>query len=258
MITDTPFEQKWFCRGAFAGVWALDLQEKWLSTKSTREGRKCAVDLEDVCLRRREWRTRAPSDGHGRSGSPRQPGLHEARFGIVEGTAPANLEGDPTMRIETRSRNPEVSPENVPNPVNLDTKDEALVAEAVRGSSAAFEVLFQRYQQKCFHVALSRLQNTQDAEDAVQQTFQQALFISRVFRVNRDFPPGLPAIAINEALMLIRKRRPGHFSIEGHQTVDEESFTARNQGPGRNTRRRIWPAGDSQRLSARSTNSAQS
>ncbi len=25
--------------------------------------------------------------------------------------------------------------------------------------------------------------------------------------------------------MLLRKRRPGHFSIEGHQTVDEESFT---------------------------------
>jgi len=48
MITDTPFEQKWVLQGRLCGVWALDLQEKWLSTKSTREGRKCAVDLEDV------------------------------------------------------------------------------------------------------------------------------------------------------------------------------------------------------------------
>ena len=48
MITDTPFEQKWVLQGRLCGVWALDLREKWLSTKSTREGRKCAVDLEDV------------------------------------------------------------------------------------------------------------------------------------------------------------------------------------------------------------------
>jgi len=38
MITDTPFEQKWVLQGRLCGVWALDLQEKWLSTKSTREG----------------------------------------------------------------------------------------------------------------------------------------------------------------------------------------------------------------------------
>jgi ABC-type transporter Mla MlaB component len=48
MITDTPFEQKWVLQGRLSGVWALDLQEKWLSTRSTRAGRKCAVDLEDV------------------------------------------------------------------------------------------------------------------------------------------------------------------------------------------------------------------
>jgi anti-anti-sigma regulatory factor len=48
MITDTPFEQKWVLQGRLCGVWAMDLQEKWLSTRSMREGRKCAVDLEDV------------------------------------------------------------------------------------------------------------------------------------------------------------------------------------------------------------------
>ncbi len=48
MITDTPFEQKWVLQGRLCGVWALDLQEKWLSTRGAREGRKCAIDLEDV------------------------------------------------------------------------------------------------------------------------------------------------------------------------------------------------------------------
>jgi RNA polymerase sigma-70 factor (ECF subfamily) len=128
------------------------------------------------------------------------------------------------MRVETKSRTRKLATENVPNPVNLDAKDETLVAETVRGSSAAFETLFRRYQQKMFHVALSRLQNAQDAEDAVQQTFQQAFVHLKSFQGQSRFSTWLTRIAINEALMLLRKRRPGHLSIEGHQSVDEESF----------------------------------
>lgn len=48
MITDTPFEQKWVLQGRLCGPWADDLKEKWESTKSTRAGRKCVIDLEDV------------------------------------------------------------------------------------------------------------------------------------------------------------------------------------------------------------------
>ena len=129
------------------------------------------------------------------------------------------------MRTETNSRTQKLTSEDTRNFLNLDTKDEALVAEAVRGSSFAFEALFERYKQKMFHVALSRLQNTQDAEDAVQQTFQQAFVHLKSFQGQSRFSTWLTRIAINEALMLLRKRRPGHFSIEGHQTVDEESFT---------------------------------
>ena len=48
MITDTPFEQKWVLQGRLCGQWAADLKERWESTRSTREGRKCTIDLEDV------------------------------------------------------------------------------------------------------------------------------------------------------------------------------------------------------------------
>lgn len=48
MINDTPFELKWILQGRLCGQWVNDLQEKWESTKSTRVGRKCSVDLEDV------------------------------------------------------------------------------------------------------------------------------------------------------------------------------------------------------------------
>lgn len=48
MITDTPFEQKWILQGRLCGQWAADLKERWQATRSMREGRRCAVDLEDV------------------------------------------------------------------------------------------------------------------------------------------------------------------------------------------------------------------
>jgi len=115
------------------------------------------------------------------------------------------------------------------DPTNL--KDEALVAQAVRGNSSAFDTLFQRYQQKMFHVALSRLQNAEDAEDAVQQAFQQAFVHLKSFQGQSRFSTWLTRIAINEALMLLRKRRPGHLSIEGHQSVDQESFTLEIKDP---------------------------
>ena len=48
MIADTPFEQRWVLQGRLCKQWAADLKERWDSTRSTRIGRKCIVDLEDV------------------------------------------------------------------------------------------------------------------------------------------------------------------------------------------------------------------
>lgn len=135
------------------------------------------------------------------------------------------------MRVEASNGTPKRAIENVLNLGNPNVKDEALVAQAVRGSSAAFEILFRRYQQKMFHVALSRLQNTEDAEDAVQLAFQQAFIHLKSFQGQSRFSTWLTRIAINESLMLLRKRRPGHLSIEGHQTVDEESFALEIKDP---------------------------
>jgi hypothetical protein len=50
MISDTPFEQRWVLQGRLCNQWAADLKERWESTRGTRIGRKCAVDLEDVIL----------------------------------------------------------------------------------------------------------------------------------------------------------------------------------------------------------------
>lgn len=48
MITDTAFEQRWVLQGRLCNQWAADLKERWESTRTAREGRKCTIDLEDV------------------------------------------------------------------------------------------------------------------------------------------------------------------------------------------------------------------
>src|SRR5260221_10327866 len=138
------------------------------------------------------------------------------------------------MPVESKLGTPQPAVENVLNlaGANLsDLKDEALVTEAVRGNSAAFEILFARYYQKMFHAAVSRLQNAEDAEDAVPQAFHQAFVHLKSFQGQSRFSTRLTRIAINEALMLLRKRRPVHLSIEAHQSVDAENFTLEIKDP---------------------------
>lgn len=48
MTTDTPFEQRWVLQGRLCGEWAADLAQQWEKTRSTRQGRRCIVDVDDV------------------------------------------------------------------------------------------------------------------------------------------------------------------------------------------------------------------
>ena len=102
--------------------------------------------------------------------------------------------------------------------------DEEIVAEALQGSNEAFGILFERYEKRMFHVAVRVLRNREDAEDAVQQAFQSAFVHLNSFQGNSRFSTWLTRIAINEALMLLRKRRPVHMSLEGNTAVDEEEM----------------------------------
>jgi len=54
MIADTAFEQTWVLQGKLCGRWAVDLRQRWDESKSTRQGRMCVVNLEDVIYVDRE------------------------------------------------------------------------------------------------------------------------------------------------------------------------------------------------------------
>jgi len=87
------------------------------------------------------------------------------------------------------------------------TDEQKLVVQAKSGHSSAFGELYERYQLKIYRSAFRILRNEQDAEDAVQQSFQRAFVNLHRFRGDSAFATWVTRIAINEALMMLRRRR---------------------------------------------------
>ena len=89
--------------------------------------------------------------------------------------------------------------------------DEVLVSAAKNGNQRAFEVLVERHQQRMLAFARRYTRVREDAEDVVQQTFQKAFIHLNKFQGKSSFSTWLTRIAINEALMLLRR---GHVLRE--------------------------------------------
>ncbi len=86
--------------------------------------------------------------------------------------------------------------------------DEApLVARAKAGDASAFSELVSHYERRVFRMAKQITQNDDDAEDVLQETFLKAYTHLDNFQGNSKFYTWLVRIAVNEALMKLRKRR---------------------------------------------------
>src|SRR5713226_8766720 len=86
-------------------------------------------------------------------------------------------------------------------------EDAALVFAAKRGDGQAFEILIARYHRRILAFARRFTRNREDAEDIVQQSFQKAFVHLHKFEGKSSFSTWLTRIAINEALMLLRRDR---------------------------------------------------
>jgi len=85
--------------------------------------------------------------------------------------------------------------------------DGALVIAARTGDELAFETLVKRHQRRIFALALRYTRVREDAQDIVQQTFHRAFVYLNKFEGKSSFSTWLTRIAINEALMLLRRGR---------------------------------------------------
>ena len=85
--------------------------------------------------------------------------------------------------------------------------DAALVAATKSGETHAFEKLVVRYERRVFDVAQRITNNREDAEDVVQESFHKAFIHLGDFQEKSRFSTWLIRIAMNEAFMLLRRRR---------------------------------------------------
>ena|SRR5665213_3487065 len=96
--------------------------------------------------------------------------------------------------------------ESIPVEVPVDDEQE-LVARARQGDTASFSTLLRRYEGKIFRLAMNITQNREDAEDVLQESFLKAYEHLDQFLGNSRFYTWIVRIAVNQALMKLRKRR---------------------------------------------------
>ena len=85
--------------------------------------------------------------------------------------------------------------------------DKNLVEAAKAGHSPAFTTLCERYAQQLLRAAYRITRNREDSEDAVQDALLRAFVHLRDFNGASSFATWLTRIAINSALMILRKKR---------------------------------------------------
>jgi len=101
--------------------------------------------------------------------------------------------------------------------------DQRLVSAAQSGCEAAFSELFSLYSRRIYRTVFAITKNAADAEDALQDSFLRAFVAINRFEGRSSFYSWLTRIAINSALMGLRRRRARpESSIDIASDVDGE------------------------------------
>jgi RNA polymerase sigma-70 factor, ECF subfamily len=115
---------------------------------------------------------------------------------------------------------------------SLQTRE--LVAAARSGSSAAFAELREIYARRVYQKLFNITKNREDAEDALQDTFLRAYMALHTFEERSSFYTWVTRIAINSALMILRRRRicpEVSFDSPGEREEGVSGFVLKDSGP---------------------------
>jgi RNA polymerase sigma-70 factor, ECF subfamily len=121
------------------------------------------------------------------------------------------------------------SPNAKPLPSTVVRDDEgSLVAAAKAGDLNAFQELVSRYEAKIYRLSWNITRNKEDAEDSMQDAFLKAFQHLDGFEGGSRFYTWLVRIAVNEALMKLRKRRPNQVSLDEPVVTDGDELMPRD------------------------------
>jgi RNA polymerase sigma-70 factor (ECF subfamily) len=105
----------------------------------------------------------------------------------------------------------------------MEISDEALVSTAKSGDANAFVELSKRHSNRVLLTTYRITRNWHDAEDALQDSLLKAFSHLNGFQEKSSFATWLTRIAINSALMILRKKRVCvEISIDGSDDPDDK------------------------------------
>ena len=102
------------------------------------------------------------------------------------------------------------------------TNEQAFIEALKAGQREAFAQLVDRYSSQIYRLALKFTNDPHDAEDVLQETFIKALRALPGFEGRSSLSTWLYRIAVNEALMLLRKRKVELVPVEESADDDDE------------------------------------
>ena len=106
----------------------------------------------------------------------------------------------------------------------IETDQNTISLESLKaGDREAFARLVDETSGHIYRVVLQILGDEQDAEDVLQETYIKAFRSLPDFEGRSSLTTWLYRIAVNEALMMVRKRRPQTVSVEENSTFDAEA-----------------------------------
>jgi RNA polymerase sigma-70 factor, ECF subfamily len=100
--------------------------------------------------------------------------------------------------------------------------ESALVAQARAGNHRAFGELARRHSAMIFSVSYRMLRNREDAEDNLQNVLFKAYLKIHQFEGASRFSTWLTRIAINEAMMQLRKLKPEKAAVQPNAEVSQD------------------------------------
>lgn len=104
--------------------------------------------------------------------------------------------------------------------------DELLIEQTRSGSSDAFAKLVRMHSPQLYSISLKMLQNHADAEDNVQNTLLKAYENIDGFEGRSRFSTWLSRIAINEALMRMRRFQPVYLTLDAFAIETEKDLVS--------------------------------
>ena len=92
--------------------------------------------------------------------------------------------------------------------------DRKLIRQVLAGDDQAFDELMQRYRQSVYNLVYRMIEDPQEAEDIVQETFIKAFNALATFNEEYAFSTWLFKIATNHCIDTLRKKKLRTFSLD--------------------------------------------